>query len=558
MRVAASSSCFSTILRFWTVNLLFLLKLDVATVNAYNGKWRVLTANAGIASMHTAVNFYDSVIFLDRTNIGLSEINFTNGYCRNNPQDRVLKHDCSAHSVMLDPVSGKVRPLTIITDTWCSSGQFFANGTLVQTGGDFDGMRKVRLLDPCGPDGGCDWMESDTENLKDKRWYSTNQLLPDGRQIVVGGIESYSYEFVPKRKSREGSYELNFLNETKDAQNDNLYPFVHLLPDGNLFIFANRDAILLDYRRHKVLRKYPTIPGEPRNYPSAGSSVMLPLRHDDDFTVAEVLVCGGAHNGANSKSKGRDSPASETCGRIVATSSDDPQWVMETMPIRRVMGDMVILPTADVLIINGAQNGSQGWNKATNPAYSPVTYSPDNAKARFHVLKATTIARMYHSTANLLSDGRIIVAGSNTHQYYTFSGDFPTELRVEAFDPPYLDPSYEDIRPSIFNLTTKRIRYSLTFTAVFTVVNRTGDFELNLLSSPFTTHSFSQGQRMLKLNITEPVELGRRGMYQTTVTAPPNSIVAPESHYLLWPIQRKVAGKGVWVQIHSSDSTTDQ
>jgi hypothetical protein len=31
------------------------------------------------------------------------------------------------------------RPLFIFTDTWCSSGQFRADGTLVQTGGDADG-----------------------------------------------------------------------------------------------------------------------------------------------------------------------------------------------------------------------------------------------------------------------------------------------------------------------------------------------------------------------------------------------------------------------------------
>lgn len=66
------------------VNFLFLLKLDVVIVNVYNGKWRVLMVNVGIVFMYIVVNFYDFVIFLDRINIGLFEINFMNGYCCNN------------------------------------------------------------------------------------------------------------------------------------------------------------------------------------------------------------------------------------------------------------------------------------------------------------------------------------------------------------------------------------------------------------------------------------------------------------------------------------------
>lgn len=47
--------------------------------------------------------------------------------------------------------------------------------------------------------------------------------------------------------------------------------------------------------------------------------------------------------------------------------------------------------------------GSQGWGNALNPAFSPVLYSTYAAAgARFTTLAPTTIARMYHSTANLM------------------------------------------------------------------------------------------------------------------------------------------------------------
>jgi hypothetical protein len=110
------------------------------------------------------------------------------------------------------------------------------------------------------------------------------------------------------------------------------------------------------------------------------------------------------------------------------------------MPIRRTMGDMINLPNGEVLIINGAQNGFQGWGKAGNPALNPVSYNPANG--RYTVQAKTTIPRMYHSTANLLADGRVLVAGSNTHQFYTYNKAYPTELRVEAFSPPYLGAGY--------------------------------------------------------------------------------------------------------------------
>jgi hypothetical protein len=379
--------------------------------------------------MHAAVTHFDTVILLDRTNTGPSAIRLPNGRCRNQPLERVLRKDCWAHSVMFNPANGAVRPLYIFTDTWCSSGQFVDNGVMVQTGGDFEGNRKIRTLAPCAVNGNCDWVEL-AEPLAVGRWYSSNQLLPTGtRQIIVGGRATATYEFYPKRRAGEGAYGLGMLGGPA-----NLYPFVYLMPNGDLFIFANRDSVELNWGTGKVVRKYPTIPGNPRNYPSAGSAVLLPLTYQTGFGVAEVMICGGAAAGAVNTNN-VNAPASYSCGRMVVTAGK-PAWRMFNMPIRRAMGDMLNLPSGDVLIINGAQNGFQGWGKANNAALNPVSYNP--ATGRFVVCAKTNIARVYHSTASMLSDGRVLLAGSNTHQFYTYTGAFPTELRVEAFSPPYL------------------------------------------------------------------------------------------------------------------------
>lgn len=403
-------------------------------VGAQDGSWQTLLANAGIATMHTAVTRYDTAVMLDRTNTGASQLLLAGGRCRDQPLERILKHDCYAHSVAFDPLTNTVRPLFILTDTWCSSGQFLADGTLWQTGGDFEGAKKIRTLTACAAGAACDWVESNATELTTPRWYSSNHILPDGqRMIVVGGRSAPSYEFVPKRTPTEGKFDLPLLY----PGGDNLYPYVALLPTGTLWIFAAVDSILLNYNTGAILRKYPTLPGKTRNYPAAGSMTLLPLSYETQFQTAEVLVCGGASGGFNT---GANLPAQQSCGRMTVTDAAA-AWAMEDMPVGRTMGDMSVLPTGDVLIVNGAQVGSQGWGAASQPALQPCLYATTGnvGGQRFRLLAGTAIPRMYHSTANLLADGRVLVAGSNTHQFYTYKNTpFPTEFRVEAFSPPYL------------------------------------------------------------------------------------------------------------------------
>jgi hypothetical protein len=79
--------------------LLLLSSLDllVQVVEA-QGSWEVVVENAGIASMHTAVTHYGTVVLLDRTDIGASQLPLPNGECRNDPNDEVsllVPHDRS-------------------------------------------------------------------------------------------------------------------------------------------------------------------------------------------------------------------------------------------------------------------------------------------------------------------------------------------------------------------------------------------------------------------------------------------------------------------------------
>ena len=72
------------------------------------GTWELLVENGGIASMHTAVTHYGTMVLLDRTYIGESRISLPKGKCRDNPNDQALQHDCGAHSVLFNPATNDI------------------------------------------------------------------------------------------------------------------------------------------------------------------------------------------------------------------------------------------------------------------------------------------------------------------------------------------------------------------------------------------------------------------------------------------------------------------
>ncbi|KAL5557926.1 hypothetical protein UlMin_034137 [Ulmus minor] len=529
---------------FYLFSSIFLSTLPSLTNAANNGRWKYLLNSIGVSAMHMQLLPNDRVVVFDRTDFGPSNLSLPNGNC--------LRNDCTAHSAEYNVARNTFRALTVQSDVWCSSGALMPDGTLIQTGGFNLGDRRVRIFKPCPT---CDWQEI-INGLGARRWYATNHILPDGRQIVIGGRGQFNYEFYPK-DINANIHNLPFLTQTNDkGVENNLYPFVFLNVDGNLFVFANNRAILLDYTNNVVVKTFPQIPGgDPRSYPSTGSAVLLPLKNLQATNIeAEVLVCGGAPKGSYVQSlKGVFLEALKTCARIKITDSN-PTWVVETMPQARVMGDMVMLPNGNVLLINGASSGTAGWEQGRNPVLTPVLYRPDNQiGSRFEVQKATTIPRMYHSTAALLRDGRVLVGGSNPHSSYNFTGVlFPTELSLEAFSPAYLEGNVRNLRPKIvLPANNIAVKHGQTVKVQFTVA---GNLAQNLVSvtmvaPSFNTHSFSQNQRLLVLPYDIVKSLGTT-TYEVNVVIPGSGNLAPSGYYLFFVVHRDIPSQGIWVRIN--------
>lgn len=527
------------------------------------GKWQLLLNNTGVVAMHMALTHHNSVIMFDQTGVGQSGYRlrhrFNGTRCRGTPGD-FEDWSCYAHSVEYNILGNKIRPLRFDTDPWCSSGSFLSNGTLLQSGGHGSGSRKIRYFRPC-ENGHCNWKQSKWL-LSDARWYASNQILPaaNDRVILVGGRGSFTYEFVPKlsSSSRDKSFALPFLQRTyeRSARGNNLYPFLHLSSDGNLFIFANRDSILFNYRRNRVVKTFPRIPGDgSRNYPSSGSSVLLPLDHSNNFRKVEVMVCGGAASGAyRAAAQERFLKGLSSCGRMVITGNKH-VWKMERMPEPRLLNDMLILPTGHILIINGAKRGSAGWNNAAVPSLRPYLYKPRKALGkRFSVLASTKIARLYHSSAILLPDGRVLVAGGNPNYRYTFSNvAYPTELRLQAFVPHYMDRQHHNLRPlnvSIYYYSSLNngVIYGGEFSVEFWLERRSSNYvEFTAYAPPFTTHSLSMNQRMLRLKC-KSMKRAQSGWVSAVLEAPPSSNVAPSGYYMLTVVNRGIPSVSHWVK----------
>ncbi|CAD6257990.1 unnamed protein product [Miscanthus lutarioriparius] len=358
------------------------------------GEWQLLHASIGVSAMHMQLLPGDFVLMFDRTDTGPSNISLAAlAPCA----ATVNGADCTAHSVLLDLRSNVLHPYPLATNPWCSSGALLPNGTLLQTG-------------------------SFSSFLAARRWYATDLILPDGRVLILGGRRQFNLEYFPHADAAPALTFFLFLDETTepDAEN-NLYPFLHMLPDGTVFVFANDRAVVFDPYNRTPLRRLPPVPGGVlRNYPSSGSSVLLPLRPDAP-AHAEVLVCGSAPRGAHHLAlrNGTFVAADRTCARVAPTDPDPVVWAIEEMPMARVMGDMVLLPTGDVLIVNGAAAGTAGWELGRDPVTRPVLYRPDaSLGSRFDQsspLAASAVPRMYHSSAALDTYGRVLVGGSNPH-----------------------------------------------------------------------------------------------------------------------------------------------
>ncbi|KAJ6565154.1 glyoxal oxidase N-terminus-domain-containing protein [Mycena vulgaris] len=443
-----------------------------------------------------------------------------------------------------------VRPLHALSNTWCATGSFLGNGTLLSSGGNpivitgQNGLQALRFFTPC-QDGTCDiWENSSVVRTTSPRWYPGSVRIEDGSVIIFGfmnnaAVSNPSYEFYPP-KNINGFNGLKipspFLASTLNA---NLFPFVMELPDGNLFVAANQRAMILNWKTNTET-PLPGIPNGIRfSNPLSGSAVLLPLTPENSYTP-EVMICGGSIllDTADPSTFSSQFPASAQCSRLLLTAEGIAAgWKVEHMPQARVMPDMVLLPDGRVFIVNGAQTGLASFgtvpdavgpaSNADHPAFTPVVYDPTGAAGRrfsSQGIPASTIPRLYHSTATLTPNGSILLAGSNPNNDITIGSEYPTEL--EFYSPAYSSkprPSYKGLPDTV--------KYNSKFTLSVQLPSDTTGVTVALMDLGFATHGAHMDQRFVKL--VSKLSPDKKTL---TVTGPPTSRIYPPGPAFLYVV----------------------
>ena len=338
-----------------------------------------------------------------------------------------------------------------------------------------------------------------------------NQDLPDQFDnqgcrgaVLNGGVEIYNpatSSWSPRMIPDPGAGQLN-------TGNLGLYPYLHLLPDGNVFLAGptNQTQVFDPNTLQIIGGTRFSARGGWRDY---GHSTLLPLRPADGY-AARVLNVGGAGDGVF-----------ENRAEIINFSDATPQWnLVAPMTKRRYQGVSVLLPDGKVLVAGGGAGGDTNDNAHLDAEmYDPVANTWSYAGT-------ASIPRMYHSVGILLPDGRVFVGGSNPHDTLD-PNEHQVEERIEIYSPPYLFKGERADIPT----HPEEIQYGGTFNIrMSTAAFGRQATKVVLMRPGSTTHTRNFDQRLVELTMTKDPLNARR----LILTAPPNGNIAPPGYYLLF------------------------
>jgi len=400
---------------------------------------------------------------------------------------------------------------------FCSGHTFLPDGRLLVVGGhldDFRGSHKVRIYDPVtktwavGPPMGAPG--------EGGRWYPTAVTLPDGGVLVVSGADQKKNQNTKLQIFKDGMW-----TSIAEFIGIPLYPMLHVAPDGRVFLSGpskERKTQLLDTSTGQWQVIGDTFNGKDRDY---GSSVM--------YDVGKVVVIGGGI------------PPQKTA-EMIDLNQPAPVWQdAGEMSIGRRHHNATILPDGTVLV-NGGTSGmggpNQGFNDVTTPVKTAELWDPSTKK--FTLMAAESVPRLYHSTAVLLLDARVLSAGGGEYRPDNVAENDPKDSRreVQIFSPPYL---FRGPRPDITSAPDS-VTYGQVFEMGTSHPEEVGQVNWVRLSS--VTHAFNQGQRINFLAFTS--DGGK-----LKVTAPPNSKVCPPGHYMLFVLNKdKVPSIARMITVH--------
>lgn len=534
-------------------------------------------------------------------------------------------------------VAGGNQPITY-------AGEAIADGTGPYA--DYDGRKALRMLQPVASGSGnasIQWLDNPGGlQMQSQRWYPGIETLPDGSLVLIGGANNGgfinrnypnddpafagggsmtnpsggganpTYEFYPPRASLPaGNGTLGYSNFMVKTSGLNMYPHMFLLPSGNIFMQANYSTVIWNYTANTETYLQ-EMPGQIiRVYPASGATAMLPLTPANKY-VPTILFCGGFYaddslwgDYAAPRFNPLTSSASDDCSSITPSNedgSDNPsaQYVREEkLPEGRTMGQFIILPTGQMVILNGAEKGVAGYGNVTkgslsyeaqkvaytwsnvfndsngntiytesmtqNPTYTPVLYDPEKplgSRLTRTGFGSSKVARLYHSSAVLVADGSILVGGSNPHMDValnlpkTIAGitTYPTTYELEKWYPDY----YFEDRPQPSGLPSSIMyggnTWSFTMDAKYmgsSANAKAAATKIMVVRPGFSTHAMNMGQRAIQLEHSYTVNDDGSVKY-TVMPMPSNVNIYQPGPAFLFVTINGIPSKGKYIIVGST------
>src|ERR1044071_2693614 len=269
------------------------------------------------------------------------------------------------------------------------------------------------------------------------RWYPTVTALPDGRMLVTGGeIDCDGCEAViPEVYSPPTNSWTSLSGASLSVP---YYPHMFVVPDGRVLNTSTAEAPVPTRALNIQTQTWTTVTA---STPDGGSAVM--------YRPGKFLKTGTSTNPDDAVR-----PSAATAYTLDMTQGS-PTWVqISSMNYARTYHTMVLLPDGNVLVTNGGQTTSS--YDTGNAVHQAELWAP--ATQQFTKLASMVTPRLYHSTALLLPDARVLVAGGGGYNdYYQASTD---QLSAEIYAPPYL---FNGARPTISS-APGTITYATNFT----------------------------------------------------------------------------------------------
>jgi hypothetical protein len=392
---------------------------------------------------------------------------------------------------LIDPKTETVQDASIpfAYDAFCAGHTILPDGRVFVAGGtayaapQLDGTTQTATFEPRGSF----WTPG--ASMAFPRWYPSTTELPNGDVLILSGRDYADGAPVPQvERFRPRTGAITELPASA-AASMGLYPRTFLLPDGSVVrVGPPRMAARLDTRRWTWSNVAPMTYGSR----FAGVAVLLP-------GLGEVLAIGGVRPGTDQ--------ATDTA-EILDLGASTPAWrPVQPMHHERLYPNAVLLPDGDVLVVGGG---------LVKPFHGPV-YSAelfDTETETWHEMAAQAAPRIYHSTAVLLPDGRVLSAGQN-------DGTFQTT--AEIYSPPYL---FRGSRPTITS-APQRVRYDTPFS--IETPDAAEIARIALVRPGSVTHSVNFDQRYVELEFTT-------GTGTLSARAPRTSSIAPPGVYMLFVI----------------------